>query len=251
VNGSNCMSLWDETYEGIPPWLPPPRPNSDVEIGSAGYAVRNSVMERFTQHNPKPCLTDDDVEALATLYPDCSVASHSVNSCSITLHNIGLVRLMIYAILPLLIALILIILFSSIVHWYHQAELKKTRHTLENTKLALAVSRLQAAKDRTVEQIRRQGDAMASFTRRARLARGSSSRSLRQNSSRDSVNSHGSRAGLLARMTTGLLWAAPALSFGRGNRPNTNPSFIGQRHSCSDLGQELSGGEDSSSRGEA
>jgi len=49
VNGSNCMSLWDETYEGIPPWLPPPRPNGDVEIGSAGYAVRNSVMERFTR----------------------------------------------------------------------------------------------------------------------------------------------------------------------------------------------------------
>ena len=37
--------------------------------------VRNSVMEAFTQHNPKACLTADDLEGIATLYPDCAGSS--------------------------------------------------------------------------------------------------------------------------------------------------------------------------------
>ena len=45
------------------------------------FQVRNSMMEALTQHNPKACLADDDVEALATLYPDCSATSMSVAVC--------------------------------------------------------------------------------------------------------------------------------------------------------------------------
>ena len=45
VNASNCMDLWNATFAGIPPGT-----SADaVEVGAGGYAVRNSVMEAFTQ----------------------------------------------------------------------------------------------------------------------------------------------------------------------------------------------------------
>ena len=59
------------------------------------YPVRPSVMEAFTQHNPRACLTPDDIEAIVTLYPDCSVTALSTPGCIVTYHNIGLVRIMI------------------------------------------------------------------------------------------------------------------------------------------------------------
>ena len=45
---------------------------------------------------PKPCLEDDDVDALSMMYPDCEIQSHSVNVCHKVNHNIGFVRVMIY-----------------------------------------------------------------------------------------------------------------------------------------------------------
>jgi len=107
--------------EGVPPAA------TDLEVGAAGYEVRNSVMEAFTQHNPKPCLSDDDVEALATLYPDCSAVSLSTNVCHKVNLSIGLVRLFVYVLTPLLLALVFILLLSSWVHAYHKEELEQAR----------------------------------------------------------------------------------------------------------------------------
>jgi len=294
VDATSCGSLWNGTHAGVPPWLPTPKPNGVVELGSGGYPVRNSVMEAFTQHNPKPCLTDDDVEALATLYPDCSIVSHSTNICLITYHNIGFVRIIIYFLFPLLLALLLIIIFSSVVHWYHQKELKKTRSTLESTKLQLAVSRLQAAKDRTVEQLRRQREAMAalrvrkdpkdrssgsdgsgsldlsvldrtrsafaataqSFTRsflRKALGKGGSGppgSSPEGNQQSKGFESREEQKPSIPRWPSGLVASSAAdparLSHvAESTRADSvrasRASFIGQRHSCSDLGRASSG----------
>lgn len=65
MNATNCRHLWAGVVAGAPPNDP------TLHTGRMGYLVRSSVMETFTQHNPKPCLTADDVEALLTLYPDC------------------------------------------------------------------------------------------------------------------------------------------------------------------------------------
>ena len=54
-----------------------------------------SIMEAFTQFNPRVCITEDDLEALNTLYPDCSHAL-SAPVCFKSDHNIGWVRLAVW-----------------------------------------------------------------------------------------------------------------------------------------------------------
>jgi hypothetical protein len=85
----NCSMahIWEAVRPGVPPDAP-------TEIGAAGYRVRDSVMEAFTQHNPRACLTHDDVEALSVLYPDCSPVTLSTNTCYKVESNIGFVRVM-------------------------------------------------------------------------------------------------------------------------------------------------------------
>ena len=65
MNATNCRSLWNRVYPGVPA-------GAAIESNERGYPVRNAIMEAFTQHNPQPCLLPDDVEGIATLYPDCS-----------------------------------------------------------------------------------------------------------------------------------------------------------------------------------
>jgi len=57
--------VWDAVKNGTPPGA---ELNPDT-------GLRSSVMQSFTQNNPQQCLFPDDVEALNTLYPDCSGAS--------------------------------------------------------------------------------------------------------------------------------------------------------------------------------
>jgi len=107
ANSTSCVNLWAWVQPGVPSGAPTDR-------GAGGYAVRNSVMEKFTQHNPLPCLQQDDFEALATLYPDCAPFGQTVNVCVIVPLNIGVVRTTIYVVFPLLLSLLLIVLLSSI-----------------------------------------------------------------------------------------------------------------------------------------
>ena len=53
-------------------------------------------MEAFTQFNPRVCITEDDLEALNTLYPDCSHALTGSPVCFKSDHNIGWVRLAVW-----------------------------------------------------------------------------------------------------------------------------------------------------------
>ena len=117
VNASNCEHTWDYVQPGVPTGaeLDPNRP-------AGAYPVRDAIMEAFTQHNPKVCLTDDDVEALGTLYPDCSATSISQAVCYKRHLNIGAVRIITYVLLPMLTALIAILILSGVMAKYQRSQ---------------------------------------------------------------------------------------------------------------------------------
>ena len=81
-------------------------------------------MESTTQHNPKTCLTNDDLQALAVLYPDCGDFSLSVNVCHRVSLRLGLVRITVYVIGPFILGLIIVLLFVGIVHKFADDERK-------------------------------------------------------------------------------------------------------------------------------
>ena len=68
--------------------------------------VQPSIMMAFTQHNPSVCLTADDLDALHTIYPDCERPQGMQKViCFKSQHNIGLVRVGVYVLIPALCAL--------------------------------------------------------------------------------------------------------------------------------------------------
>lgn len=157
TNATNCKTLWEDVQafpldieaariaageEGIDET----RDHSENIPGSNQkmYPVKNAMMEHTTQHNPKACLTNDDLEALAVLYPDCGDYSLSVNVCHRIQLNLGMVRIMVYVLGPMLIGLGATLLFVGIVHKYaddeRKEDLKKTRRlTVMNQQLARSV----------------------------------------------------------------------------------------------------------------
>ena len=121
---SSCLSSWADVATGVPMGA------TGLEKSSQGYLYRGSVMEAFTQHNPRACLMPDDVEALSVLYPDCSNSTSmrgGVVTCHQVNHNIGLIRVTAFVVFPLLFGLIFIVLFSSFIHCYKSDELEEAR----------------------------------------------------------------------------------------------------------------------------
>lgn len=113
------------------------RPVSSTDTGSAcRYSFdqveetlepRPSAMISFTQHNPRACLTEDDLDALHSLYPDCGhAASHIV--CVKTQHNIGLVRLAVYFLVPIIVALFAAIVVGCITHRRQLQRMRQLMH---------------------------------------------------------------------------------------------------------------------------
>ena len=49
VNETNCYTLWDNALYGVPPGLPA----DEYTVGAGGYRTRPSVMQAFTQNNPR------------------------------------------------------------------------------------------------------------------------------------------------------------------------------------------------------
>ena len=83
----DCMRSFDNVRE-----LEPDEPSSP------------SVMYSLTQHNPTTCLTTSDLDGLYSLYPDCSLRPEEP-VCVTSIHNIGLVRLAIFIIIPVLVGM--------------------------------------------------------------------------------------------------------------------------------------------------
>merc|ERR1719502_115188 len=86
MNSFVCMNPWANVTAGVPPGA-----TLDDRPGLP-YPSRNAQMEARTQHNPLTCLMDDDLEALAVLYPDCGEYSLTGAVCHKVSTNIGFVR---------------------------------------------------------------------------------------------------------------------------------------------------------------
>jgi hypothetical protein len=105
--------------------------------------ARNSATQAFTQHNPQPCLTADDVEGIATLYPDCSDHGISQVVCHKVSHNIGVVRIAVYVLVPMVITLIVMMCCAGYMNEHNNedaedAHIELTLARKENRKLRRA-----------------------------------------------------------------------------------------------------------------
>jgi len=152
TNKTNCKALWEGVRNGTAPGavIDTDRVDQGEEVqGYPFYPIVNAQMEHSTQHNPKACLYNDDLEALATLYPDCGATSLSVNVCHRVQLNLGLVRLMIYVLGPFIFGLAGVLLCVGCVHKFaddeRQADLKRTK-ALEHQNRELKSQRKAAAK---------------------------------------------------------------------------------------------------------
>ncbi len=119
LDDSTCMDPWADVVEGTPP-------------GTPAGEVRDSIMKALTQHNPGVCLSQDDLEALNVLYPDCS-HSISVPVCYKIRHNIGWVRLGVYILTPVICALAVVLLLATYLR-AHQNRKIKIMHQLARAK---------------------------------------------------------------------------------------------------------------------
>jgi hypothetical protein len=77
--------------------------------------VRPSIMISFTQHNPNVCLEADDLEAINAVYPSCD-APMRTPVCFKSEHNIGWVRLGVYILVPVIVALVLAVAIGAVTH---------------------------------------------------------------------------------------------------------------------------------------
>lgn len=99
---NGCMRPWDSVVAGVPP--------NDPSVPEGG--VRPSIMKALTQHNPRVCLSEDDLEALNTLYPDCETAI-TLPVCFKTDHNIGWVRFFVWSVCPVVLMLLMLVCLNS------------------------------------------------------------------------------------------------------------------------------------------
>jgi len=113
----NCTHPFDAVYAGTPPGAA-----TFTTQTSPPYQFRDAQMEARTQHNPSSCLFDDDLEALATLYPDCGDFALTAAVCHENAWNLGYVRIAVYVLMPLVFTLLGVILFSTIVHIFERRE---------------------------------------------------------------------------------------------------------------------------------
>ena len=91
-----CTNPWVYVREGA--W-------DDGDLSD--YGVRDTIMESFTEHNPRVCLTADDLEGLNVLYPICTGrdvtrTTHDWN-CFKSKQRIGWVRTLIFVFVPIVV----------------------------------------------------------------------------------------------------------------------------------------------------
>ena len=110
ASGTNLM--WSGIGDGTARAAPCDDPWSAVVAAPPDASVAPSIMLAFTQFNKGVCLSQDDLDALNTLYPLCD---HRVATpqCYKTESYIGLMRLGVLVGVPVIIFLVLIL----ICHW--------------------------------------------------------------------------------------------------------------------------------------
>lgn len=86
-------------------------------------------MISFTQHNPSTCITHDDLEGLLSLYPDCT---HAITEpvCYKIEHFIGWLRLGIFVLIPVLVAMLVAIILASVTQQHQMRRLTSAKNLL-------------------------------------------------------------------------------------------------------------------------
>lgn len=135
IAGQTCFKMWDDVKAGVPA---DSSTGSDMLASSTAYPYRPATMQAFTQHNPNTCLADDDLEGLNVLYPDCGEQSLVHNVCHNVQKNIGFVRIIIYLLSPFIVALVGVMLFASIFHYWERGRNEQIRKERAELKVANA-----------------------------------------------------------------------------------------------------------------
>jgi len=120
-----CMYPWDHVVNGT--WDGADDMNPDS-------GVRQAIMYSLTEHNPKTCLTSDDIEGVYTLYPLCDGRALPSSTglkkgqagyqregleCYKTKLYIGAVRVLVYIFIPILFILVIQILILHCLKSHH------------------------------------------------------------------------------------------------------------------------------------
>jgi len=123
-NATTCLLPWEPVVGNLPDAALVLNP--DVDKVNSATGVRPSIMESFTTHNPSVCITEDDLEAINTLYPVCDGAI-ATPICDKSDINIGLLRMTSYVIFPTVVGLLLSIAFHTTIQSKSDKELKKAK----------------------------------------------------------------------------------------------------------------------------
>ena len=120
-----CMNPWEHVVDGV--W-------DEANDLNPDSGVRQAIMYSLTEHNPKVCLTSDDIEAIYTVYPLCDgralpssaglqkgEAGHEREGleCYKTKLYIGAVRVLIYIFVPIIIIMLIQILILACLKQHH------------------------------------------------------------------------------------------------------------------------------------
>jgi hypothetical protein len=152
-----CQNPWKHVVDGAY--------NQSDDL-NADTNVRESVMYTLTEHNPKVCLTSDDMEAIYTIYPLCngralptSTARRGAdilpNGTNLVVHNLncykpalllGSVRVMVYILSPLLILLLLQLILAHALKEHHDEEMEELHE-----KRVTAVKRAKSQKKKAAQ----------------------------------------------------------------------------------------------------
>ena len=100
----------------------------------AGAADRPSIMRALTQHNPRVCLSEDDLESLNVLYPDCSASVITKPVCYYANKNIGWTRFFAWTFVPIFVTMCLVIGLNECVRQRQGATARKLQNELMEEK---------------------------------------------------------------------------------------------------------------------
>ena len=126
-----CLNPWkyvrDGAYAGA----------DDIQEATG---TRPSIMEALTAHNPKVCLTADDLEGLNTIYPVCTGRDMTMTTgkdwnCGKSDHNIGFVRVAVWIVLPVAAIMLIELLILSRLKSHEEEKMKKKDVQLADVQL--------------------------------------------------------------------------------------------------------------------
>jgi len=120
LNSSNCWAPWDAVLPGIPPGLE----HEDINPATGN---RWALMDSVDKHNPRTCLTNDDLEGLNVLYPTCTGAITQPQCSKQSLYFLGWFRICMFILGPLICAICTTLTVLGPYYYYnYYMELKAT-----------------------------------------------------------------------------------------------------------------------------